>query len=68
MHPDAVVNERTGLHFNETGREHREFHPRRSQCVEVSRIGKKGKHLVARARKPNLGVQGEFVHHGMVVR
>ena len=63
MHPDAVVNERAGAHFNEAGREHRKLHPWWSQCVEVSRIGKEAKHLVTWAGGPNFGVQGEFFHH-----
>ena len=60
MHPDAVVNERAGTHFNHAGGEHRKFHPRWSQGVEVARITKKGKHIVAWTRQPYLGAQGEF--------
>ncbi len=62
MHPDAVVNERAGAHINEAGCSHREFHPRWGKRVEVSRIGKEGKPLVAWAGKPNFGLQGEFFH------
>jgi len=32
------------------------------KCVEVTRIGKEGEHLVAWAGKPNFGLQGEFFH------
>ena len=62
MHPNLIVDQGPRPHFDGAGRQHGEFHPRRSDGLEISRVGKEGEHLVPRARQPKFGLQGVFFH------
>ena len=63
MHPDAIINQRPGPHFDGRWREDFKSQPRRRDGFQVSRLGEEEKHLIAGTRQPQFRGPYTLWHH-----